>query len=1287
MADRVVKVTLTAQVAGYQAEMQKAAKATAAVAKDAENAQKVFGALGKGMVVAGGLMAAGIGVAVAKFADFDQAMSNVAATGEDAKNSMDALRQAAIDAGASTVFSATESANAIEELAKAGISAKGILGGGLAGALDLAAAGGLGVADAAGIAATAMQQFGLGGDKASHVADLLAAGAGKAMGDVSDLSQALGQAGLVANSTGLTIEETTAALSAFASKGLLGSDAGTSFKAMLQRLTPQSEEASKQMEALGISAYNAQGEFIGLEAFSGNLQTSLKDLTTEQRNAALGTIFGSDAIRAANVLYEEGAKGIADWTDKVDDSGYAAETAATRLDNLKGDWEALTGAVDSALITMGSAADGPLRGFVQGLTGLVDGFNDLPEGAQQAAFWIGAVASATALAGGTYLVAIPKLAEYNAALATMGPNAQKASRGLASVAKVGGGVLAGLGLGVVAVDLLTTALDQIGPSADEVQNSIKTATDSAELFDTAMKKVVSNLGQGDMEKAAGQVKNLGNALTTLNDGSRSGTLIDANTITNVQRVGVELGKLAETDLPSAQRQFAMLSEAAGLNEKQQQQLLDVMGPYRDELVKAASDQDIAADSSALLAMAMGEGESAAVDNTAALNELAGQAADTGSEVEGLSDIIRDFGSAQIDVMEAESAFEQALDDVTASVKENGESLDLNGEKGRANQDALIGLADASKEFAAATYDQTGSQEQANEVLANGRAKLIDMLGAFGITGDKAEAYADKLGLIPGNINTAVTANTTPAQQAVDAFIRNNSGKRINVAVGVGGQGGITKATGGAIVGPGTGTSDDIPAWLSNGEHVLTAADVAAMGGQSRVYAWRDALHKGDAPKFAGGGAATLAGANDAVQRAEAKLRRAKSDKARKAARDALADAKADLADIRADYREDQRDYNRSNRRGENRAAGMNGNGLSLVDQLIDAGRGIGGKTGDRLLKEANRSEKQYLKLEKAAERAETKLENAQNALDGLADKSKAMFERVSASLRSFFNLGEVGAAKTETVAAQKSLTVGGSSYQWSETTQATTEATAASIVAGTKAKADQIRAFAQKLKKLRAMGFNGVLLEEIAMLGVENGSPVADALLSATASEVSQLNDAYKYLDTVSAAGGQAVADANFAALITEAEKTRDAAQKNSDNIEKALKKETDRILVKLTTALKVGAGKAAGGRIVGPGTSTSDSILTPTSTGEHVWDAAAVAGVGGHAVLDQMRSDARSGRLVRSSSRYMSSSAGGSDLDAIASRFEAAIRSLPRSTVTLNNPVTRDPLSDLRAAADLLDL
>jgi TP901 family phage tail tape measure protein len=326
----------------------------------------------------------GYGLAIAAAGNFEKALSSVqAATGESAAN-MTLLKEAALDAGQATVYSASEAAGAIEELAKAGISTEDVLDGGLAGALDLAAAGGLEVADAAEAAASAMTQFGLSGADVPHIADLLAAGAGKAQGSVEDMSMALNQSGLVAAQTGLSIEETTGALSAFASAGLTGSDAGTSFKTMLQALTPTSKEAAKLMDKLGITAYDSQGNFAGLTKFADSLRNGLADLTVEQQNAALKTIFGSDAVRAAAVIYQQGGKGIQEWIDKTNDAGYAAEQAAARTNNLAGDIEQLKGALETALIGTGEGQLGFLRSATQSATDFVNVFNALPNSVQNA---------------------------------------------------------------------------------------------------------------------------------------------------------------------------------------------------------------------------------------------------------------------------------------------------------------------------------------------------------------------------------------------------------------------------------------------------------------------------------------------------------------------------------------------------------------------------------------------------------------------------------------------------------------------------------------------------------------------------------------------------------------------------------------------------------------------------------------------------------------------------------------------------------------------------------------
>ncbi|HGP5685005.1 TPA: phage tail tape measure protein, partial [Vibrio cholerae O1] len=181
MADRSVKVTLRANVADFNAQIKSASKTldqmVAAGDKTGKVADTAMGRwtqrsqlMGSQMTTAGTAVTAfGAGLlgvaakAVTTAANFDQAMSKVQADTHETAANMSLLRDAAVQAGADTAFSASEAADGIDELAKAGVSTKDILSGGLTGALDLAAAGGVSVGEAAETAASAMTQFGLSG--------------------------------------------------------------------------------------------------------------------------------------------------------------------------------------------------------------------------------------------------------------------------------------------------------------------------------------------------------------------------------------------------------------------------------------------------------------------------------------------------------------------------------------------------------------------------------------------------------------------------------------------------------------------------------------------------------------------------------------------------------------------------------------------------------------------------------------------------------------------------------------------------------------------------------------------------------------------------------------------------------------------------------------------------------------------------------------------------------------------------------------------------------------------
>lgn len=836
MADRVVRVRLSAQVAEYATEMKKAANATRTVGTEAQKVaqyKEAFNAVGTAGVVMGGLIGTAMTVAVKKFADFDQAMSSVSAATHESTSNMELLRQAALDAGASTVFSATEAANAIEELAKAGVSTSDILGGGLKGALDLASAGNLGVADAAGIAATSLKMFNLEGDDMSHVADLLAAGAGKAMGDVSDLSQALNQAGLVANQTGLSIEETTAGLAAFAEQGLLGSDAGTSFKSMLQRLTPQSAEAEKMMNELGISAYDASGQFIGLADFAGNLQSALKDLTPEQRNSAMATMFGSDAVRAAGVIYSQGEDGIRDWIAAVDDQGYAAQTAAKRLDNLKGDLEALGGAMETALITTGSAANDTLRTMVQALTGLADLYNDLPRPVQDTVAAVRGATAAVGLAGGAAFLAVPKFLELKNTVEGAGW-----SMGRLTLTSAGAGLALG-GLFLIVGQLAAEhqrAQQRAQSYADTLADGTQRITDATRELIAENITATESFAWLETTSMAESAERLGISLDTV----RKAIEGDVSALKEVNDVTQE-----SIDAWSFWDNTAIQASSAA-------------HALRDGIEEQIGSLDHAEELARRQAEATKESADAAGTATDAYLDQANSVEDLSSKLSTLIDTINRANGVGQDAITANIDYQNALarvDEQILKAREGAEgyalTLDQSTQAGRDNMDMLVALSKDAFEAATAQHALDGNTQAYRQSLEGSRQALLDRINELGLSGDAAESLANQILQIPSETEWKVIAETAAAQSRINEFITDNNGRTISIyantigfsdAIGYRQPGFPGRAHGGAIHGPGTGTSDEAGLYrLSDGEHVWTAAEVRAAGGHAKVEQLRAAM--------------------------------------------------------------------------------------------------------------------------------------------------------------------------------------------------------------------------------------------------------------------------------------------------------------------------------------------------------------------------------------------------------------------------------------------------------------
>lgn len=384
-------------------------------------------ALGEGITDLGRSMTLGLtvpivaagGAATSVAANFDDAMSQVQGALGGASADMDGLRNLALQLGADTVFSATESAQAMVELAKGGLTEAQIKGGALAASMDLAAAGQLNLADAAATTVQMMGSFGLGAGDATRIANALAGAANASSADVSDLTQAMSQCSAQASLAGWSLEDTAAALALFADHGVKGSDAGTSLKTMLQRLAAPTDQAAEAIAAYGLNIRDSNGKMKDISGIADELTGKLGGLSDAERDAALQTIFGSDASRAAAILMQSGSEGLAKYIAATNDATAAETMANAQKGELSWALENMGGAVESASIAFGTAL-APAITAVAGVIGNVaEAFASLPAGVQTGIAVVLALVAALGpllMVIGSVVAALPAISEGFAVL-------------------------------------------------------------------------------------------------------------------------------------------------------------------------------------------------------------------------------------------------------------------------------------------------------------------------------------------------------------------------------------------------------------------------------------------------------------------------------------------------------------------------------------------------------------------------------------------------------------------------------------------------------------------------------------------------------------------------------------------------------------------------------------------------------------------------------------------------------------------------------------------------------
>lgn len=466
--------------------------------KDAQDAVKTFEkksnsmttAVGKVMQGTGAAMTKyittpliGVGVAAAKVGgDFEEQMSRVKAISGATGDTFEQMKQQAIDLGAKTAFSAKESAAGMENLASAGFSAQEIMKA-MPGLLDLAAVSGGDVALASENTATALRGFGLEASEAGHVADVFARAAADTNAEVGDMGEALKYVAPVANSMGISLEETAAAIGIMSDAGIKGSQAGTTLRGALSRLARPTKAMQDTMDNLGVSFYDADGKMKPLKTQVELLKKAFEGLTPEQQQNALVTLYGQESLSGMMALIDKGPDSLGKLTKSLKDSdGAADDMARTMQDNMNSSIEQMFGAFESAAIVIQKILAPSIKKVADAISGLVEKFVSAPESTQKLVVAIGAIA----IAIGPVLYALGMLVK---AFQTMKVGLGVLGNGISLFKKLGsaiGFLTSPVGLVIAAVALLVVGFIYLWNTSEDFRNfwiglweGIKSAVSSA----------------------------------------------------------------------------------------------------------------------------------------------------------------------------------------------------------------------------------------------------------------------------------------------------------------------------------------------------------------------------------------------------------------------------------------------------------------------------------------------------------------------------------------------------------------------------------------------------------------------------------------------------------------------------------------------------------------------------------------------------------------------------------------------------------------------------------------